>query len=328
MKEKAIEKQTDPVTIKPTDKEHWLKLRSENINSTEISCLFDMNPYMTKFELWHKLRSKEVTRIEESERMAWGNALESAIANEAAKRNNWKVEPFKDYMYIPAYRIGSSFDYEIIAQSGKYEDSALLEVKNVDSMAYNKNWKEYAVDENSFVEGEAPAHIELQVQHQMLISCLPTAYVCALVGGNQLKIFKRNANHKLHNIIIDKSTQFWDSIYNDKPPKIDYDKDAEFLISLNDFAEPNKVIESTPDIDALVEGYNVVSKTIRELEEQKNVFKAKILEQIKDAEKVKSEFYTISAGITPEAQVSFTRKSFRNFKITNKKQASATTKGE
>lgn len=312
-----MKEKTDPITVTPENKEHWLKLRSENINSTEISCLFDMNPYMTKFELWHKLRSREITRIEESERMAWGNALESAIAAEAARRNNWKIEPFKDYLYIPDYRIGSSFDYEILPESGVY---ALLEVKNVDSMAYNKNWKEYSIDENSFVDGEAPPHIELQVQHQMLISTIDTAFICALVGGNQLKIFKRTANHKLHDIIISSAQKFWQSIHDNKPPKIDYDRDANFLILLNDFAEPNKTIQGDEELDALVEGYNVVSKGIKELEDQKTVFKAKILEHIKDAEKVKSDLYTISAGITPEAQVSFTRKSFRNFKITNKKQ--------
>lgn len=308
----------DPVIIKPESKDHWLSMRNRNINSTDISCLFNMNPYQTEFELWHRVQSPDVVAIEQNERMEWGNALEAAIAQEAARRNNWQIEPEKNYWQLEASRLGSSFDYFIKPNEGKVY-TTILEIKNVDSLAFAKNWNEDGD------EIEAPPHIELQVQFQMLISGMSDAYICALVGGNQLKITHRKSNLKLHDIMLAKCEKFWESVASGKPPKIDYERDSQFLISLYDHAEPNKVIEADADIDALVAEYNSVSSQIKELDSQKDMLKAKILEKINDAEKVKGSTYSISAGIMPETEVSFTRKSFRNFRITNRKVATKTT---
>lgn len=314
----------DPEVIKPESKEHWLKLRNRNINSTDISCLFNLNPYQTEFELWHRVQSDEPVTIESNERMEWGNALEAAIAKEVGRRNNWQVEPEKNYWQLTNSRLGSSFDYFIAppnsdSQNGSKVYTTILEIKNVDSMAFSKNWQE---DDDDI---QAPPHIELQVQFQMMISGMSQAYIAALVGGNQLKLTKpRQANLKLHEIMLAKCEKFWQSVIKKQPPKIDYERDSEFLISLYDFAEPNKVIEGDEFLDAYVHGYNTASQAIKEFEAQKEMFKAKILEHIKDAEKVKGASYTISAGITPESQVSFTRKSFRNFRIANKRQTNQT----
>lgn len=309
----------DPISVKPDNKDHWLEMRSRNLNSTEISCLFGCNPYLTEFELWHKKKEPKADVIASNERMDWGNALENAIATEAARKMNWSIEPFKEYLYLKDAKLGSSFDYIFAPINGGY--STLLEIKNVDSLAYNKNWIEHSgPNEDGLFDIEAPLHIEMQVQHQMLVSGMSEAYICALVGGNTLKLTHRKANKNIEEAILRKAEQFWISIDENKPPKIDYEKDSDFLISLYNHAEPNKVIIAPPLLDELVSGYNTVSNAIKDLESQKEMFKAKILESIDDAEKVKGETYTISAGIMPEAQVSFTRKSFRNFRITNKKQ--------
>ena len=296
----------DPIAVTPKDKQHWLEMRAKNINSTDISALFGVNPYLTEFELWHRLKAGEVVQIEENERMTWGNNLEAAIATEAAKRLGNGCFPAKDYLYLPHSRLGSSFDYIT-------DNNILLECKNVDSMSYSKNW----IDLDGVIE--APPHIEIQVQQQLLVSGLSEAYICALVGGNTLKMTHRKWNPKIHELIRVKADKFWKSIDENKPPKIDYQRDSEFLISLYDYAEPNKIIEATPQLDDLVSNYNSVSAQIRELESEKDKYKAMILEAIGDAEKVKGAKYTISAGITAESTVSFVRKSFRNFKVTNKR---------
>lgn len=292
--------------ISPTDKSHWLELRSKNINSTDISSLFGVNPYQTDFELWHKLKNPKAHEIAESERMKWGNILEPVIANQAAQRLSLIAEPFKDYVYIADYKIGSSFDF-------KTSDNSLLEIKNVDARVFADQWIE---DEDDL---QAPPHIELQVQHQMLVSGIKRAYIAALVGGNTLKLITRDANTGIQRAILQKAAAFWASIEANNPPKINYEKDADFVMSLYDHAEPNKVIKPTALIDKLVSEYNELNAQVKALDTKKDEIKARLLEQIQDAEKVAGDTYTISAGITPEAKVSYTRKAFRNFRITNKR---------
>jgi hypothetical protein len=123
-------------------------------------------------------------------------------------------------------------------------------------------------------------------------------------------------------LIQEKSETFWRSIDSKIAPKINYEKDSEFITKLYSHAEPNKILDAKEDaaLAGLVSSYRDISSKIKELETEKDAFKAKILQHIDDAEKVIGNDWSISAGITPETQLAFTRKSFRNFKINTRGQ--------
>ena len=295
--------------ITPKNKEHWLQLRAQDITSTEVSALFGISPYMTKLELWHSKRDRDITTIKENERMKWGTRLETAIAKGVAEDEGWVVEPLKDYIRDEEHRIGSSFDFAI-------GDDGILEIKNVDGLAFRDGW---TVDDEGNIE--APPHIELQVQHQMLVSGRSFAYIAALVGGNRVALIERKPDAQIFNAILDKVGSFWNSVETNTPPAVDYERDAELLIALAQDADADKTIEPNDHIDALAITYRDISDEIKELEIQKKSIKAQILEKIGDASKVKGERYTVSAGMTKESRVeAFTRHPFRNFRINWKKE--------
>lgn len=296
----------------PKDKAEWLKIRRRNINSTEISCLFGASPYKTELELWHEIKSGDNFQLEESERMRWGNRLEAAIAEGVAEDKGWKVEPFKEYIEVPDLRIGSSFDYKIIS-----EPEAILEIKNVDGLQFNNVWE---VDEDG--EIEAPLHIEFQVQWQMLISGLNRAYIAALKGGNEVHIIERDVDQNVCKAMIDAVKRFWKSIDDNKPPTPDFERDAEFISKMYSHAEPNKTMDADERINNLAEKYKELADQEKQIKAQKDAAKAEILTIIDDAEKVKGEMFTISAGVIGEKEISFTRKPYRNFKISWRKNAS------
>ena len=81
-----------------TDKQSWLENRLLDVTSTEVSALFNLNPYITEFELYYQKKDKVVINIDDNERMAWGRRLEDSIALEFAERNKFKVEQFDVYM--------------------------------------------------------------------------------------------------------------------------------------------------------------------------------------------------------------------------------------
>lgn len=291
-------------TINPMDKSHWLSLRAQDITSTEVSALFNMSPYQTLFEVWHRKKSGTYVSIDENERMKWGSRLESSIALGIAEDNTWGIIPKKHYIRDEDHKIGSSFDYEII-----HPFKALLEIKNVDSINYSKSW-----DEN-----EAPPHIELQVQHQMLVSGIDQAYIGALIGGNNLVLYKRTMNVEICKAILDKVGSFWKSIEMDIPPQPDFERDAKFIQSLNNYAEPGKILSSNDELDNLALDYKKISDEIKSLDVKKEEVKARMLSIIGDAEKIKGDSFTISAGIIGESVINYVRKPYRNFKITYKK---------
>ena len=189
------------------------------------------------------------------------------------------------------------------------DSEAILEIKNVDSLVFNNKW----------TEDEAPIHIELQVQTQMLVSGIHKCYICALVGGNRIHIIERDYNPKIGESILKKAAAFWAMT---EPPAIDFERDAAFVRELNSFAEPDKSIEPTERLDELANSYRELQTSAKQIEESLEAVKAEIISIMQTAEKVKGQGYSINAGMIGEAQVSYTRKAYRTFKIFFKKDKS------
>ena len=301
--------------IKPTDSNHWLKMRAENINSSEVAALFGLSPYQTEFELWHRKKNKEVVILKGNDRMTWGNRLESAIALGVAEDHNLDVKPFKDYGLIEEDRTGSSFDFAIYNKEGAAE--GMLEIKNVDSLQYKDKW---IIEDGEVVE--APAHIELQVQHQLLVTGFEYAHIAALVGGNRVTMLKRKKNEKIIALIKSKIKKFWESVDSNTPPSPDFVKDANFISELYCASEPGSVLDAEGDanIEKLVIAYQEAAAGEKEFAAQKKAAKAQLLIAIGDHEKVMSSKFSISAGITAPSEIAaYTRKGFRNFRVYKKK---------
>lgn len=303
-----------PLAIVPDDEEHWLQLRAPDITSTEVGALLGISPYMTKFELWHRKHDQLVVRLEQNERMKWGTRLEDAIAKGLADDHGWKIRRIRRYMRIPELKVGSSFDFEIVG-----EDS-LLEIKNVDGLAFKEGW---LVDGDHI---EAPPHIEIQVQHQLLVSQKARARIGALIGGNSHEILERTPNTAVLEAITRETKLFWDSVAAGEPPSPDFKRDADFIASLYSSATAGKVIDLQRDLEfrSLGERYAEAKERAKEAEEGASALKAQMLMQIGDAEKVLGDGFSISAGVVAGGPVSYERKAYRNFRLTKKKAKEAT----
>jgi putative phage-type endonuclease len=286
-----------------TTEEDWLKLRVDDITSTEVSALFNISPYLTHFELWHRKKSKDIGKIQENERMTWGKRLQESIARGIEGDSGWAVQPLKDYIRLEDYRIGSSFDY-------LYNGEDLLEIKNVDGLAFKDGW---IVDGDNI---EAPPHIELQVQHQMLVYGCSVAHIGALIGGNKLVMVKREKNQQIHDQIISKVAAFWKSIEENKEPDPDFERDAKFIAQLYNKVDKEKTSVANDEIEALSAHYKLQSTKESEAKREKEIIKAKILIAIGDTAKVLGSNFSITASeVAPKEIAAYTRKGFRTFKI-------------
>lgn len=304
--------------MNPQEKQDWLKERLEVVTSTEVSALFDISPYMTRFELWHKKKNKDVGEINENERMKWGTRLQESIALGIGVDNGWEVNPFTEFKKLDGLKIGSSFDYQVLipmgANEGEDDLTALLEIKNVDALAFRDGW---LIDGENI---EAPPHIELQVQHQLLVSGYKKAYIGALVGGNKVFLIERTADEEIFEQIKIKVKEFWKSIEDGIEPEPDFKRDSEFISKLYNKADIGSVAYADEDVSNLVALYHHAAATEKVAEKQKDEYKAKILIKIGKTSKVMGETFTISSGEVKEAVIpTYTRKGYRLFKINFKK---------
>lgn len=317
-------------TLIPGNEAQWLGYRRDDVTSTDVSALFHglepgtcANPYKSHYELWHEKNSGLRADFDDNERVKWGRRLESAIAAGAAEERGWTIRPMKEYLRAPALRLGSSFDYRIIGTGGELNfaggdgpDDALLEIKNVDSLAFRDGWT---------VEGdwiEAPAHIEIQVQHELLLSGLSRAYIAALVGGNTLHLIERRADPDFQAEIIRRVGAFWQSIALNAPPDPIMPGDAEAVIRRFQFAEPGKLLDARDDAALLEIARRYKEETaLRDHHDNlSKVAKADLLTAIGEHEKVLlAGGLTVSAAMVAPCSYSVDRAGYRGFRITESK---------
>ena len=292
------------VKIQFKNEAEWLKLRSQDITSTEISALFNSNPWLTEFELWHTKKAGDIGGIEKNEAMEIGIDFEAPIAKFIAKKEGWKIRPKKHYVRLDGLRIGSSFDYEIFQPF-----EAVFEIKNVSEMSYKNQWKENG--DNI----EAPVHLEFQFQHELLVSGAEKLVVGVMVGGNRRKYFTRLPDPKVHEAILAKCAAFWKSTKENKEPAPNLERDAAYIAKLFNKAEKGKEIESTVDINTLAVEYREYSKAEEEYKKKKEVAKAQLLMKIGNASRVNGEDFFITCGPTSGSTYTVERKPGRSFRV-------------
>ena len=235
-----------------------------------------------------------VVNIDDNERMMWGRHLEDSIALGFAEKYKMKVEQFDVYMRDPETRMGSSFDYKIVSE----KEPMILEIKNVDGLAYRKNWIEH--DEYNI---EPPEHIALQLQHQLEITGYNVGYIVALVGGNTMKVVRSERDPRIGKLLKGKVENFWERIKLGVPPDVDYTRDSQYIMkNLCNQADAGVTLEADEDMDKLIDDYNAINREYVSLGKQKDAVKAQILEKSQNASKIVSINGTISCGMSKESK--------------------------
>lgn len=321
-----------PTILHPESETVWRALRTHDVTSTESAALFGLSPYTTEFELWHRKKEAIEAAFEENERMLWGQRLQDAIARGIAEDYAVKVRKLTAYMRHNHVRMGASFDFEIVgtlSEAAPYNDlvanyeksgAGILEVKNVDSLIFRDQWQ---VGEEG--EIEAPAHIEVQIQHQLHVVDRDWGVIAALIGGNTPKLLFRHRDRAVGVAIENKIREFWASIEANAPPAPNFKDDAQFIAKLYGYAEPGKIVSAydNQELASLCARYSELAAMEKNAKEEKQAVKAELLTKIGDAEKVFADGFTISAGVVGPMEKSYSQPAYRNFRVTPKKKAKA-----
>lgn len=302
--------------------------RAKDLTSTDVAALFGVSPYLSAFELWHRKAGNLVVDDVENERTKWGTLLQDAIAEGVGRERGWALARKNDYVRMPELRVASSFDFEggwaetvdagpafVGGRVGTVQfhipPQFLVECKNVDSLAFRRGWIE------TDFGLEAPAHIELQAQHQCLVADVKRIYIVALVGGNTLHVLERERDDVIAQRILDAAAEFW---ARTEPPAPDFRQDAATISRLYGYSSAGKVIDADTETTQLLAEYHEAGTRKRAAEAEQDEAKARLLLRIGDAEKVQSEIGTLSCGMVKAAHIEYDRKEYRSFKFTARRE--------
>lgn len=335
-----------------TTEQAWLDARVGDVTSTEVSALFDACPYLTSYELWHRKKGRLDSVFDPTERTIWGTRLQDAIALGVAADEGWFVRRMDEYIRDPDLRAGASFDWAIGAHVGfadqmcecghvraahiheegscrpgikcpcpafRLRAEGLLEIKNVDDRIHRDTWVKGRDEDTGVDYIEAPVHIELQVQHQLMVSERPFAYIAALVGGNRIVLTRRERDEEIIAALRRKIGEFWASIDADEAPVPDFSRDAEVVIRLHQSADGQAIV--APDnVVALAVQHRLLGEQEKAIGEARESLKAEILTLIGDAPKAAWNGGSISASMVGPASYTVNRKGYRLFRVNLAKQ--------
>jgi predicted phage-related endonuclease len=252
-----------------------------------------VSPYATAWEVWQKKAGNLPDDIEPTERMRWGSRLEPVIAQGLAEDHRLEVRSLGGvYMRHPRVaRMGASFDFEAARRTAPDEGWGLLEIKNVDSLVFRREWITAEGEE------EAPLHIEIQVQHQLAVSGRQWACIGVLAGGNTAHLFVRRRDEAAIAAIEDAVARFWASIAAGEAPSPDFKRDADSIRDLYANSDPTAVLgeEARAEIAALLPRFLEARAAAKAAKEAEDEIKARLLHALGRVEKAVIGDHTITA---------------------------------
>lgn len=271
--------------ITPKDHEEWLAMREPDITSTYMAALFGLSPYLTKFELYQAKKNGLRLPFKSNRRIEAGNDVEAYAAQKVASDLGMEARPYKDYIRLPELRIGSSFDW-ILA------DEVLLEIKAMDWRIWN------ALDEDCL-----PPHIEIQIQHQMMVSGHKKAVCSVWTGIYDYALYEREADQEMHDAMMEEVAKFWRDVESGNAPPIDPYRDGKILeMVYKDQKDEMIDLTGREDVDALVSRYKHHAAEEKRNEVEKAAIKVKLHELIADKKGGFTDNYRISAGYNKDSQ--------------------------
>ncbi len=260
-------------TIHYKNREAWLADRPNHIGASESPGILG-HGYSNESRLAtyaKKIGLDEVIDETDRQRMDIGTLQEPVIREIFQQETGLQV----DYDVDLTVRVSDEHPYLSCTLDGQVMDSdgpAVWEAKNVgEYMAFE--WE----------EGLLPMRVQIQTQHQMLVTGYPRAYIAALIGGNRLvwKMVERN-DHFISSMLPSLDA-FWRAVQNRTPPAADGSAATSAALKRLYGKEDGETIELPPEATGWDENLQSIKAEIKGLEAIRRDLENQIKAEMKDA---------------------------------------------
>jgi len=228
-------------------RQKWLKERQSCLGGSEISSVLGINPFRSSYDVF--ISKTMAIEQEDSEQLERGRFLEDGIRRWYEHRTGKKtiVLPPDEVLRMKGNPIiGGTPDCFALDDNyigGKY----LVEIKTVHfTQAYL--WGDAGTD-------ALPDYYLAQVLWYLGITETEYAEVAALVGGDDLRIYKVKFDQEAFNIMVEKGTKFWnDHIKRREPPEMDNSEGAKRFLAerFPNSTKKKKKRKATPSVTARI----------------------------------------------------------------------------
>lgn len=202
------------VSTRGMDRSKWLEIRKGGIGSSDAAAAVGLSPYKSQLELWMEKTGRvpsNETPPDQSSPMYWGNLLEPYVAAAYMQRTGKKVRRLNAVLQHPTFPyMLANIDREVIGCPGVQ----ILECKTAGEFG-TRLWKE-----------GVPEYVQIQVQHQLVVTGKEAADVAVLLCGQELEVHRIQRDDEVIGRLLILEAKFWEYVEKDMPPPADGSESA------------------------------------------------------------------------------------------------------
>ena len=244
------------------DRAAWLAARRTGIGASEIAAVLGISPWKSRWALWADKRGlvADSDLAAEREAVAWGNLLETAVAEEWARRADTTVTMRGQLLRSVAH------PWAIATLDATFQPDGILEVKTTGGLRAD-DW----------LDGPPP-HYELQVQQQLLVTGAERAAIACLIGGQKLAWAWVERDERAIRQIVSAGAAFWELVQSAVPPETDGSESTARALAEAFATDDGATVELAPELRDACESIAALKSQRREVEaaiaERENALKA------------------------------------------------------
>jgi putative phage-type endonuclease len=249
--------------------EEQRKQRINYLGSSDAAGVVGASPYNSPLKVWAiKTGQLEEEDISQKLKVKVGTKIEAVIAELYEEQTGKKVRRVNETIYHPQYSfLAANIDRRIVGEN------TILEIKSTGSFMKAK-WE----------DDQIPGDTMIQVYHQLMVTGMAKAEICALIGNGDdliIKIIERD--EKILKQLEEREVDFWKNyVQKNVMPKLITKTDDETLNRLFPQAQPGKEILLPAEADKIIENLKAFKEDKRNLEglidQSENELKAMIKE--------------------------------------------------
>lgn len=200
------------------DHSEFLARRKKGLGGSDIAIVMGLSKYKTPMQLWQEKAGIVEDDFTDSEPAYWGNQLEDLVAKEYAKRTGNKVQRVNAQLKHPEHDwMLGNIDRAVVEGATKARVNKDGRLNGAAGILECKTASAYLA---GMWDGEsAPVQYVAQCQWYMAITGAAWTDLAVLIGGQQFKIIRIEADAEIQQALIDAGKTFWlDCVQANVPP--------------------------------------------------------------------------------------------------------------
>jgi putative phage-type endonuclease len=201
----------------------WHEWRRAGVGGSDAGTIAGLSPWRSPLAIWLEKtgRTQPEVRAQESPWKRWGRRLEPVMADEFEELRGLVVGHMgvlcerDDMPWQRATLDGLVYESQADLDAGTDQAIAVLELKT-------SSWRSPL----SWEEG-VPKLYAAQVQHELMVTGLPMAYLAVLHDGSRFEIYELEAEPEVIAALSELEEDFWRCVQEDTPPAIDSKRSTE-----------------------------------------------------------------------------------------------------